>query len=242
MKLSILNKTHYGLGIYAHILKQYYPKDEYVIKLVGNKCEPTRNPFNKNRRTLYIHNNNSIFLFKDTELDNYCGDPFDFSEKHYGIKGDELLNKINTELYLHVKEKNKFYNSQHIYSPVKHELKLPEFSFFKRPIKNIIPNKTVNLKYVYNLIKYDHYKEETIVLRKLRNTENARIYKVHNFNYVTFSGIFEKRSNNSLVKHSGLIVIDFDHVPNLKRLKTDLLNDEYFETELMFISPSGDGL
>ena len=42
--------------------------------------------------------------------------------------------------------------------------------------------------------------------------------------------------------HSGLMCIDFDHVPDLIDLKQRLLADEYFETELMFVSPSGDGL
>ena len=44
------------------------------------------------------------------------------------------------------------------------------------------------------------------------------------------------------MNHSGLLTIDFDHIHNLQQLKNQLLNDEYFETELLFISPSGDGL
>ena len=36
-KEAILSKTHYGLGIYSHILRQYYP-DEVVLKLVERDC------------------------------------------------------------------------------------------------------------------------------------------------------------------------------------------------------------
>lgn len=42
--------------------------------------------------------------------------------------------------------------------------------------------------------------------------------------------------------HSELLCIDFDHVADIPSLKDRLLHDEYFETELLFRSPSGDGL
>ena len=60
--------------------------------------------------------------------------------------------------------------------------------------------------------------------------------------YVTFYGLFPKRTDAALIRHSGLITLDFDHVSNLQELRDLLLRDRYFETELMFVSPSGDGL
>ena len=36
--------------------------------------------------------------------------------------------------------------------------------------------------------------------------------------------------------------LDFDHLKNLDALRAQLLEDEYFETQLLFRSPSGDGL
>lgn len=45
-----------------------------------------------------------------------------------------------------------------------------------------------------------------------------------------------------ILQHSCLLTIDFDHIVDVKRLKGKLLNDEYFETELLFVSPSGNGL
>lgn len=112
----------------------------------------------------------------------------------------------------------------------------------KCPISNTQPEKEVDLKYVYNLIKYDQFKKRTAELRVISNPKEARKYKAQNFDYMTFSGIFSKRNDNALIKHSGLLTIDFDHVPCLSKLRESLLKDEYLETELMFTSPSGDGL
>ena len=36
---DILHETHYGLNIYAYILREYYP-DEIVIRLSGKECAP----------------------------------------------------------------------------------------------------------------------------------------------------------------------------------------------------------
>ena len=36
--------------------------------------------------------------------------------------------------------------------------------------------------------------------------------------------------------------MDFDHLPNLSEMKNRLLSDEYFDTQLLFVSPSSDGL
>lgn len=41
---------------------------------------------------------------------------------------------------------------------------------------------------------------------------------------------------------SNLICLDFDHLPDTESLFQRLLKDEYFETELLFRSPSGHGL
>ena len=57
---QILHATHYGLNIYAHILRKYYP-DEVVIQLSGKTCKPTRNPFNEDKVTLSISNRDWVF-------------------------------------------------------------------------------------------------------------------------------------------------------------------------------------
>jgi hypothetical protein len=70
----------------------------------------------------------------------------------------------------------------------------------------------------------------------------VRKFKAANFDYCTFSGIFTTRSDKALIKHSGLLCFDFDHLQNVEELFNRLLQDEYFDTQLLFRSPSGNGL
>ena len=55
-----------------------------------------------------------------------------------------------------------------------------------------------------------------------------------------FSGTFSYRNNESIIKHSGIIVIDFDAIENPESRKEQLCKDKFIY--FAFISPSGDGL
>jgi replicative DNA helicase len=57
---------------------------------------------------------------------------------------------------------------------------------------------------------------------------------------VCFSGEFTKRSDDSLVKHSGLIVLDFDHVSDIAARKKFFTEQPYVYA--VWISPRGNGL
>jgi hypothetical protein len=118
----------------------------------------------------------------------------------------------------------------------------PQISYFKRPVSNIFPEKTVNLVEVYNSLRSGKFRKQTFRLRSLNEKDEARNFKAVSFDYVTFSGTFNKRTDKELLAHSGLLTVDFDHISDLPTLKQQLLEDEYFETELLFVSPSGDGL
>lgn len=239
---DILHDTHYGLNIYAHILRKYYP-DEVVIELSGKTCKPTRNPFNGNKVTLNISNQNWIFYFEDAELPEFKGNPFDFAAHHYQLSGQELLQKINEDMNLSIGEEKGFYTNKKgkVLEPGS-DVALPKFSFFRCPVTNTQPNAEMTILDVYGAIKSNKYKRQTEDLRSISESESARKYKARNFDYVTFSGIFSKRNDAALIKHSGLITLDFDHVSNLVEFREILLSDRFFETELMFVSPSGDGL
>ncbi len=76
----------------------------------------------------------------------------------------------------------------------------------------------------------------------MTDKKEAKRFKAEAFDYACFSGTFATRNDKDLVEHSGLICIDFDHVPDVEALFQRLLQDEYFETQLLFRSPSGDGL
>ncbi len=116
------------------------------------------------------------------------------------------------------------------------------FSFFKAPIKNTRPFQTFTLVDAYNYIVSDSAKQQTEHLRTISNTYEAREFKKNNFAYCTFSGTFTARSNDALVHHSGLLCVDLDHLPDVPAMIARLLRDDYFETQLLFRSPSGDGL
>lgn len=119
---------------------------------------------------------------------------------------------------------------------------MPKFSFYKAPVSNTLPHAEISLPDAYKVIKGGWYQRRTAELRTINDMDAARKFKATHFDYGTFSGEFTKRSDACLTQHSGLMALDFDHVANLEELKEILLGDQYFETELMFISPSGDGL
>jgi hypothetical protein len=255
-KESVLNKTHYGTGIYSHILRLYYP-DEIVMHIIGRDCGLCRNPFNFNKETLHVFieksdptNAKSIEFARHEDSENavLAGDAFGFAELHYKQSGAELLQTLNRELNLRIGEERRFYANigkpsvcpqipKSLCSPFS-----PLFSFFKAPVSNTKPHKAVSLLQIYNAIKGNYYKDRTEHLQKLADLKQARQYKAANFDYCTFSGTFTSRNDKALIKHSGLLCIDFDHLNSVSTLFNRLLKDDYFDTQLLFCSPSGDGL
>jgi len=249
-KESILYKTHHGLNIYSHILRLYYP-DEIVLRLVERDCGLCRNPFNSNKETLHVFIEKENVLgnslgsefarHKDSENAIPAGDAFGFAELHYKQQGDELLQTLNKELFLRIGEQRNFYATAQK-SVVHCVPQSPLFSFFKAPINNIKPHSETTLRKVYNAIKGDYYKERTERLQAISDVQQARKFKAANFDYCTFSGAFTTRNDKALIKHSGLLCVDFDHLQNIELLRNQLLQDEYFDTQLLFVSPSGNGL
>lgn len=107
---------------------------------------------------------------------------------------------------------------------------------------NVQPSGKFSLVDAFNYITGDEARERTLKLRGMDDVKRARNYKAANFDYCTFSGVFTMRNDKALVEHSGLLCLDFDHLKDVVALAQRLLEDEYFETQLMFRSPSGDGL
>lgn len=258
---EILDKTHYGLGIYSHILRLYYP-DEVVMRLVGRDCGLCRNPFNSNKETLHIFiektdptNAMSAEFAKHTDNENAipAGDAFGFAELHYKQQDEELLQTLNREMFLRIGEERNFYPKRQAFTSTEKPCPVfstkspcspfnPLFSFFKAPVSNTKPHKSVSLLQIYNAIKGDYYKDRTQKLQAISDVAQARKFKAANFDYCTFSGVFTARNDKALVKHSGLLCVDFDHLQSVEKLRFQLLQDEYFDTQLLFISPSGNGL
>jgi hypothetical protein len=240
---AILDKTHYGLNIYAHVLRHYYP-GETVLSLSGRDCKPAKNPFNADKPTLLVKVVDGCATHTDLEEAIARGNVFDFAALHFSLEGQ--ADKLNEELHLRIGKQQGFYRQAESQPAVA----LPEivkpappvFSYFNKPVTNTIPSRQASLVEVYHLIKGNEFASCTSTLRNIPDPKEARKYKAQNFDYVTFSGTFSKRNDANLQRHSGLLTIDFDHIQDIPTLKTALLNDHYFETELMFVSPSGDGL
>ena len=68
------------------------------------------------------------------------------------------------------------------------------FSVYKAPIKNVIPSKELSLETIYKIIISDKYLEITSRLRLEKDKSKKSGLKASNFDYVTFSGLFEKRA------------------------------------------------
>ncbi len=280
-KQSVLDKTHYGLDIYAHILRIYYP-GQTVLSLSGRTCVPARNPFNADKPTLLVAIVDNEARHTDTDNAIADGNAFDFAELHYKLSDKELLEELNSDMHLYIGEKKEFYLQNKI---VKNGLQSPfslqvspsqsqnsvflspngestqkgikvggaSFSFFKAPVRNTIPHKSISLLDAYNYIVGDYAKQRTEKLRTIlsplsfgerpeERSRAARQFKASTFDYCTFSGLFTTRNDKALVNHSGLLCIDFDHLQSVDLLRKQLLQDEYFDTQMLFVSPSGDGL
>ena len=176
------------------------------------------------------------------------------TELHYKQSGDELLQTLNKEMNLHIGEKFDFYKNRISNTEIQNQsnhnnqtnhssdIVVRHFSFFKAPVRNTIPHKSICLLDAYNYIVGDYAKQRTEKLRNIKDPKQARQYKASTFDYCTFSGMFQTRNDKALISHSGLLCIDFDHLQSVDLLRKQLLQDEYFDTQMLFVSPSGDGL
>ena len=248
---TILSRTHYGTRIYSHYMRQQYP-DRIVMHIVGRDCGNCPNPFDSGRESLHVwfqkiypEKKLSPEISRHHDLSGTIpdGDCFDFAALITGKSGQELLEQIDTDLGLHILHPVSFYDKP---EPVVQEpaepIIIPEFSFFKAPIRNIYPFKDITLRDAYAYITGHYAAQQTAALRSLQTKEEARAYKANNFAYATFSGTFSKRANNALKKASNLMCLDFDHLQNPAGLAEALKDDDSLETALLFRSPSGDGL
>lgn len=119
----------------------------------------------------------------------------------------------------------------------------PKFSFFKAPVTQVtMPYKHIYLNDIYQVLTGYYYKSQTIQLRSISDKNQNREFKATSFPFVTFSGTFSQRKETDLIQHSGLMVLDFDHLENIDTVKFQLLKDSYLETQLLFTSPNGHGL
>ncbi|MDD5862382.1 MAG: DUF3987 domain-containing protein [Prevotella sp.] len=128
------------------------------------------------------------------------------------------------------------------------------FQFYPAPASTVVSNTVWGIREVYNYITTDmdafsRTQELRDILKEVnagkRDPKEVGEFKKKYFDFVCFSGTFSRRKDDGLIRHSGLLCLDFDHVggpTELADLKEKLIHDTNFTTWLCFVSPSGTGL
>lgn len=109
---------------------------------------------------------------------------------------------------------------------------MEKFSYYKPPITNKFPERAITLKEAARIITAN--KGIKKIVDRVREADGDKAKEIKKeLPYVTFSGIFEKRLNEKLQQHSGLLCMDVDgqQVAELKDIVP----------ALMFVSPTGTG-
>ena len=241
---NILSQTFYGTDIYSYILRTHYPHD-FLMHVKGDDCGWVRNPWDYSRPSLHIEIRKMdpraklpprLAVHHDRSRHIPDGNVIDFARMHWKLEGPELLAAVNDALCLGLGVDQR---TGEVRQPPVQET---TFSFFRAPISNLYPSKNITLLDAYRHITGPKAQVATARLREIEDAYMRRAFKSANFDYITPSGTFTVRGKNYLVRHSGLLCMDFDHVENVEALFGKLVEDEYFDTQLLFRSPSGKGL
>ena len=234
---NLLRKTQYGLQVYAYVLSQFRPAQ--ALRLEGNTCHPVGNPFTGGSQSLVISISDGLAQHTDLQRADFHGDVFDFAQLYFQAESQErLYYLINQSLHLGLKPGEE----RPVWLEVPDDSWLPRVSYFLPPISNVLPSEELLLQEVHQRITGDNFAEVTRTLRTLKDPKKKSSYKAAHFAYVTFAGRFARRQDSALLQSSLLMAFDFDHLKDLPRVKEQLLNLRFFDTELLFTSPSGDGL
>lgn len=235
---NILANTKRGLLIYYYILSEKFPRKD--IKRLMSQGHLLPNPFVPGGR-LQLQLEDGIYCHRDVNFPDFKGTAIDFAGLYFqAATRNELYYLINQSFRLRLRIPAEIIADQIVRS--EDQRQYPKISFFQPPITNTCPKETVNLRTLFERIKGPDYQKQTETLRALEDPKEARKYKARHFPYVTFAGCFEKRDDKHLLTPSGLLVIDLDDVQELPAVREALKAELIFETELLFVSPSGRGL
>jgi hypothetical protein len=103
-------------------------------------------------------------------------------------------------------------------------------------------------------IKNPHYVHVDVILERIRtckiqllidairneSDEKLKREKKKQLPSIIFAGRFIERVDSAIQEHSGLCVLDFDHVANVGEKKAEIASNDFVYA--IFVSPSGDGL
>ena len=121
---------------------------------------------------------------------------------------------------------------------------VPRFSYYRGGIRTTAPHAAITVGQLYAVLISPHARARTVALRAAPVGSPQRDELKRGLDYVTPAGTFARRANDGLETASGLLVLDFDHLPDLPAARAALLADALLAPELalLFTSPSGDGL
>jgi len=117
-----------------------------------------------------------------------------------------------------------------------------KISVFKDLFKSKEVPYIVDLEKIIQRIKVGKSKD---VIDKIRSSKNKELKTAlkNTLPSILFAGEFSQRNSNSLVNHSGLMVVDFDGYPSKEDMAANLeLLKQNNHFILLFISPSGGGI
>lgn len=120
----------------------------------------------------------------------------------------------------------------------------PLFSYYRGGIAATVPYAAITPAQLFAVLTSGRHRAATEALRAAPVGSLQRAELKKRLDYVTPAGTFTRRANDALAEPSGLLVLDFDHVPDVGAARAALLADELLAPELvlLFTSPSGDGL
>ena len=117
----------------------------------------------------------------------------------------------------------------------------------QRVVMRQLPQQSQLIEGVFKYITSDVKRDATLQLRRMEHEplEEQRRFKLLNFQYATFSGVFSYRKASSLVDRSPYIALDIDNLASgeeAEALRDLLAHDRGVETALCFVSPRGRGV
>lgn len=115
---------------------------------------------------------------------------------------------------------------------------MTEVSFYQTNIKQSSGGQSLPILSVLNAIKNGDFQDQVIQVAN-ENDKAKRNELKKRVPYFTPSGVFEKREASGLVKHSGLIAMDFDSLENIKSVEIALKSDQYSFAVFRSISHKG---
>ena len=128
----------------------------------------------------------------------------------------------------------------------------PTFDIIMKNIVDVTNTKiykdyNCNISIRVNIDKTNYQYVEPLIekINKIRtSTDKDEVSNIKNsLIAIMFNGTFADRSDNGLIEHSGMCILDFDKYPSIEIMNEErekLIKDKY--TLMVFTSPSGNGL